>query len=1314
MATLLLSTAGAAIGNALMPAGGTVLGMSGATLGSLAGAVAGSYIDQALFGATVAHQEGPRLSELTVMTSSEGAPVPRAYGRVRLSGQVIWATRFRETVTTVTSGGHGGKGGGGGGGASTTSYSYSVSFAVSLCEGPVTRIGRVWADGNPLDLTGIEWRLHQGGEGELPDPLIEAVEGTGNVPAYRGTAYVVFEDMALAAFGNRLPQLSFEIFRGLGDLETRVKAVTLIPGASEFAYDTQAQRIELYEGVTSPVNVHNGTGKSDYSAALDQLQATCPHVEAVSLVAAWFGSDLRCGACTIEPRTENATVYTVPDQWKVGGLIRGSVNVVSLKDGLPAYGGTPSDQSVIRAIRDLSARGLAVTFYPFVMMDVPEGNGLPDPYVAGGTQGAYPWRGRITCHPAPGVAGSPDKTAGAAAQVAAFFGTAGPGQFTIVGEEVRYTGAAEWSYRRMILHYAHLCALAGGVETFLIGSELRGLVQVRSAAGSYPAVAALKTLAQDVRSILGPGVKISYAADWSEYGAHQPGDGSGDLYFPLDPLWADSNIDFVGIDNYLPLSDWRDGSSHLDATEAASIYDPAYLRRGIEGGENYDWYYASDAARAAQSRTPITDGAYGKPWVWRAKDIRNWWAQAHYNRPGGVESGAATAWTPQSKPIRFTEFGCPAVDKGTNQPNVFVDPKSSESALPHFSNGSRDDMMQRAYLDAMLGYWQPDHPAYDGDNPISSVYGGYMIEPARMAVWTWDARPFPAFPNLTQVWADGGNWRLGHWLNGRLGAAPLADLVAAILSGVGFARFDVSGLSGLVDGYVIDRIMSPRQALEPLMLACFFDAVESEGVIRFRHLARATEVTLSRDGLVEGDGGAAGFSLTRGQESELPLAAKFLYIDGDHDYRQASVEARRQSGGSLRVSSATLPIVMTQELGQRSVDVFLQKAWRERERATLKLPPSLLALDPGDVVALSLAGDTRRYRLTEVTDETSREAAGVISDDSLYSAVPDVIRPKAQAIPASYGTPVFAVLDLPILTGTETPGQPVAAGSADPWPGAIAVYRDWAGSGLAFDRLIDRQAVMGRTLTTLMPGPVGRWDEGNRLEVRLVAGSLSSIDALTLLNGGNVAALETPEGDVEIIQFRDAMLTGANQYRLSGLLRGQAGTEAAMETLAAGARFVLLGSALAPLSFNVSERGLARSWRYGPAPRPSDDVSYAEVTKIVTGVGLRPLSPCHLKGARLTGGDINLSWIRRTRIDGDSWQGLDVPLGEESEAYELDILDGANVVRTLSVTSPGAIYSATQQIADFGSSSFPTLSIRVCQLSRSFGRGTARGAILNV
>ena len=129
----------------------------------------------------------------------------------------------------------------------------------------------------------------------------------------------------------------------------------------------------------------------------------------------------------------------------------------------------------------------AVTLYPFVAMDVPAGSGLPDPWTGAASQPPYPWRGRITCTPAPGRAGSPDVTGAIAASVARFFGAAAPGHFAWTGMTMAYSGPAEWSFRRHILHCAALARQAGGVDAFIVGSELVGITRLRSAPGAYPA-----------------------------------------------------------------------------------------------------------------------------------------------------------------------------------------------------------------------------------------------------------------------------------------------------------------------------------------------------------------------------------------------------------------------------------------------------------------------------------------------------------------------------------------------------------------------------------------------------------------------------------------------------------------------------------------------------------------------------------------------------------------------------------------------------------------------------------------------------------
>jgi hypothetical protein len=1312
MATLALAAAGAAIGGALLPTGVTLLGatITGATIGSQIGALAGAFVDQSLLGASGSGmRSGPRLSDLKITASTEGAPIPRLYGRARLGGQVIWATDIEEQ--RIVSGGGGGKGAPAT--PSTEQFLYYANFAVALCEGEITGLGRVWADGKELDLADYDWRLHTGSEDQAADSLIVAREGADNAPAYRGVAYIVFERMPLQNFGNRLPQLSFEVYRAVDPFESQVRGVVLIPGSGEFVYATDPVTRSVGLAQSETENTHTRRGGSDWTVALDQLQDTLPNANNVSLVVSWFGSDLRARECLIRPCVDSAEKDTSPLVWSVAGLTRATAPVVSSNAGRAAYGGTPSDQTVVGAIQDLAARGLGVTLTPFILMDIPAGNALPDPYTGDTGPPAYPWRGRITVDPAPGEPGSPDKTVAAITQLDAFIGTAAPADFTIVGETVVYSGPAEWSLRRMVLHYTHLAAAAGGVDAFIISSELRGLTQIRSDASTYPFVAALASLADDVKAVLGPETRVTYAADWSEYFGHQPADGSGDVFFHLDPLWASPSIDAVAIDLYWPLADWRDGRDHADLLAGArSIYDLAYLKSNIAGGVGFDWYYASSADREAQLRTPITDGA-GKPWVFRFKDLKSWWSNPHFNRPAGTESGTPTAWVPQSKPVWFTEIGCPAVDKGANQPNVFIDPKSSESFLPHFSRGSRDDLMQRRTLQALHEAFDPEHDGYiAGSNPTSSVYAAPMLDLARIFVYAWDARPYPAFPADLDTWGDGANWPLGHWINGRIASQPLPELIAALLDDYDFTDADVSRLDGLVSGYVVDRVMSARDALQPLELSCFFDAIESGGQIAFRHRGQDTPVAdLTADTLVESKPNADLITLTRAQETDLPASARVSYSASESDYRQAVAEARRLVGASGRVALAELPVVMEATQASQVAEAWLFEAWAARDRAAFSLPPSRLAVEPGDTLSIDIAGKSRLLRIAEIGDHGARDIEARSIDPDVYGGVSPITRPSAPPPDVLTGQPFGLFLDLPLLTGSESPHAGYVAAAQRPWPGAVAFLRSPETSGFSLRATVTAAVTTGVTLDPLLAGPEGRLDRATRLRVTLDYGQLQSVTHLAMLGGANAAAIRNADGAWEVLQFETAELVSPATYELSNLLRAQAGTDGAMTaSLPAGARLSLLDRALAPVDMSPDDIGLAFNWRFGPASRDIGHASYVAAIHAFTGAGLRPYSPVHVRGTR-TGGDLTITWTRRTRTGGDSWSASDVPLAEESERYEIDILDGSTVKRTIAATSPTATYSAADQTPDFGTPQ-SICTIRLYQLAAGYGRGTPRTAIV--
>lgn len=1268
MATLLFAAAGSAIGASI---GGSFLGISAAAAGQAIGGFLGRQVDQALFGPTQ-RVEGPRLDSLEVQVSQEGAPLGVVEGHGRVAGSVIWATRLLERKKTTR---HGGKGSGPK--AESTEYTYFANFAVALMDcttGPVRHFGRVWADGKLVDLSKHKVRFYHGTETQEPDPFIVAKEGSA--PAYRGTAYVVFEDFPVTDYGRRIPNFTFEIWGQSGEMESLVQGVDVIPASTEFGYSPSVIT-KGEQGKDGRENAIRYQKTSDWTLAMDQLQSALPNCGTVALVVSWFGTDLRAGECRVEPRVERRDKAT-SRAWTVAGRDRATANLVSYVDGRPAFGSTPDDQSVMDAIKDLKTRGLRVVLYPFVMMDIPAENTLPDPDTGDAGQPVYPWRGRIRLD---------TNGAAASAQVAAFTGTAAPADFPAGSGVPTYTGPNEWTFRRFILHLAALARNAGGVDAFLVGSEMVGMTSMQDGAGVFPFVDALVDLAADVKTMI-PAAQVSYAADWSEYHSHRDG---GEVFFHLDPLWSSPDVDFIGIDNYLPLSDWRQGKAHLDYDPdngAASPYSLDYLKSQIEGGEYWDYYYASESDRDSQVRTPIWDGAHGEDWVFRQKAIRDWWSNAHHNRPGGVRDASATAWVPSSKPVWFTEFGCPAVDLGANQPNVFYDPKSSESFFPYYSNGNRDDFIQRQYLRAMCEWWR--------DN------GGACVSVSDMLAWSWDTRPWPEFPRNGEQWADGPNWRRGHWLNGRAGAAPAAEALARRLQvhyGYAPEDFDVSECYGQADGQILEGPASFREFLANWEALLRLDAAEDGGVLRIASRAAARQVVeLTPEDLVE-DGQSAPYRITRSSLEETPRAAVIRYSDSDRDYQSAAARAAIRNDPGEAETRADLSIVS--DLGRMTVaaEVMLRSAADKRESVELTLPPST-PVRPGHVFRFTPRdGRPMRFVAEEIVRGAARRVRGTLYSDAVFGPALGPERPSLAVIAPPAETALAVLLDLPLLPGVEVEDhQGFAAFLSNPWPGGADLYRS-PDSETGFE-LVLRSGLpgsVGETLSDLPAGVTDRWSQ-EVLEVRLDYGALVSRPESDVLSGGNALALEHAPGQWEVLQFLSAELIGVDTWRLSGLLRGQLGTEWVRDPggLPSGARLVLLDAGIAPVEMVPADIGRPFYWRsvtIGTDPADAPDT----VSHTFTGAARRPLSPVHLE-AEVSGGSLTLSWVRRTRVEGDEWPDSgDVPLGEAFERYLVEVgPEGAPVIRA-EVDTPSAVLDVS------GLSG--AQEVRVSQVSETYGPG---------
>lgn len=813
--------------------------------------------------------------------------------------------------------------------------------------------------------------------------------------------------------------------------------------------------------------------------------------------------------------------------------------------------------------------------------------------------------------------------------------------------------------------------------------------------------------------------KLRYAASWI---ASEPPEIQTKFLAGLEPdalLALPYMFEFWALPHQLPPDlDWTSwvvlGGRGAGKTRAGA----EWVRSQVEGAKPNS---AGRARRVAligetydQVRDVMIEGPSGimacsppdrRP-VWEATRRRLVW-------PNGATAQAYSAHDPEA--LRGPQFdaawadeiGCAAIDKGANEPNRFFDPKSSESALPKYSSGARDDFMQMQYLQAQFDYWRD--PAR---NPVSDVYGGSMVDMDYAFVWAWDARPYPFFPNNLDLWSDGGNYARGHWLNGRSSSRSLASVVREICAQSGLGDCDVSELYGVVRGYTVGEGETARAALQPLMMAYGFDAVERDGMLIFRTRDARVTGTIDPQTVAVTSETESDLERVRQPQAETVGRVRLNTIEADVDYQVRAAEAIFPDDATPTVSQSDLPLVLTQREARGIAERWLIEARIARDAVRFSLPPSRVDIGAGDTVELDEPGGIARYRVDHVETGDARliEAVRIeapvpapAEEGNTGASVPAFVSP----------VPVLAqFLDLPLLTGAEVPHAPLVAGFADPWPGSISVYSSASDNGFVLNRVLQAAAVIGETATPLAAADPGRWDRGAAVRVVLYGGALASADEAAVLNGANVAAIgDGVSDDWEVFQFAGAELVAPQTYDLTLRLRGQAGTDALMPSVwPAGSRFVLIDAALEQIALSASERGLSRNYRVGPSRRPVEDPVYVQEARAFEGVGLRPLAPVHLRAAYGATGDLNIGWVRRTRIDGDSWAGMDVPLGEDREVYLVRVEQGGAVIRETTVFSPEWRYDAGVKLADGVTGAF---EIAVAQVSDRFGPGLFRRMELN-
>lgn len=280
------------------------------------------------------------------------------------------------------------------------------------------------------------------------------------------------------------------------------------------------------------------------------------------------------------------------------------------------------------------------------------------------------------------------------------------------------------------------------------------------------------------------------------------------------------------------------------------------------------------------------------------------------------------------------------------------------------------------------------------------------------------------------------------------------------------------------------------------------------------------------------------------------------------------------------------------------------------------------------------------------------------------------------------------------------------AGFNSGWRGALVEKSGDGGSSYDDILTVQNQAVIGRAISVLADATHPyTWDTVNTVDIELLKSDqqLNADTEENVLNGSNAGALIKSNGEVEFIQWVDAVALTPGLFRLSTLLRGRRGTDFATADHAINDRFVLMDElTIYRIEASLAEIGLPRLYKAVTLNTSMADAAVVPFTN--NGASLKPLSPVHIKGTRDGSNNLTVTAIRRTRIGGEWRDSVDVSLGETTEAYEVDFLNGSTVVRTKSVSSPSVSYTAAEQTTD-GLTPGDPVSLRWYQISEAVGRG---------
>lgn len=549
----------------------------------------------------------------------------------------------------------------------------------------------------------------------------------------------------------------------------------------------------------------------------------------------------------------------------------------------------------------------------------------------------------------------------------------------------------------------------------------------------------------------------------------------------------------------------------------------------------------------------------------------------------------------------------------------------------------------------------------------------------------------------------------GYWADGRLYSTPTnAGAIARdICQRVEFdlADLDTTEINDIgVQGFWTNTSISARDALAQMQRAFFFDVIESGGKLKFiKQIRPGSPLAIPRSDLASYEYGQErgdDFNATRTQDTEIIDEASVTYLDIEFAYQQNTQVANRQISPNKNKNDIKFDIVLTASEALAVTRKTLYLAWAQRRKFEFSLPLKYATLEPGDVTSIPFFGDdSHLLYLTKLNVGANllMQCEGIPYEPSLLALTAIATPPAISLTIPNPSNTDLRLLDIHLIRDEDSDFGLYAGGTGNAsWRQANIFISRNDGDSYEFNRTLITKTIVGTCNSTIGEASEFTRDLVNSVSVTVQSGQLESVSEMDFLNGRNCALVGG-----EILYFKNATLTAGNTYTLTEFLRGRRGTEWAIPDHSSDETFVLLSGYIERILGETLDLNTQRLFKAPTTGQTLEDISATAFT--TTGKSLKPYAPCHVKGVRVAD-DLIITWIRRTRKGGELVDFKDVDLSELSEYYEIDILSGTDVLRTLPGGTPTITYTAAQQIEDFGAVQ-SSVNVNIYQVSGYVGRG---------